>query len=205
MKKVIIIISVFSICFVLKANNVSDEYQYSLSRNYCQAPSDSINLSQVVMAQIEAARKKAKEREGSVSKINSVKPTSEKETVKLSILNFKLPYVSSGIMVKATALLSVAMFLTILIVIRRKRIQKHRKKSPQDYKKRIGMIREEKPIRVQNPALSKIRTRLIKKPGYKSLNKNLITSKAKELNISKGEILLLQKIRHHQLARLESS
>jgi hypothetical protein len=108
-------------------------------------------------------------------------------------------------MLKTSVLFSAAMFLAIVIIIRRKRIKKHSKKSPQDYKKRIGMIREEKPIRVQNPALSKIRTRLIKKPGYKSLNGNLITSKAKELNISKGEILLLQKIRHHQLARSESS
>ena len=205
MKKVIIIISVFSICFVLKANNISDEYQYSSSRNYCQASTDTTNLKQVVMAQIEAARKKEVERGESVSKITPIKLTSEKEAAGLSILNFKLPEVSLGVMVKAVVLFSAAMFLALLIFIRRKRIKKHNKKSPQDYKKRIGMIREEKPIRVQNPALSKIRTRLINKPGYKSLNGNLITSKARELNISKGEILLLQKIRHHQLARPEGS
>ena len=205
MKKVIIIISVFSICFVLKANNISDEYQYSSSRNYCQASTDTTNLKQVVMAQIEAARKKEVERGESVSKVNPIKLTSEKEAAGLSILNFKLPEVSLGVMVKAAVLFSAAMFLALLIFIRRKRIKKHNKKSPQDYKKRIGMIREEKPIRVQNPALSKIRTRLINKPGYKSLNGNLITSKARELNISKGEILLLQKIRHHQLARSEGN
>ena len=163
------------------------------------AKQDTISLSEMVNKQIEIARLKNEINSHSASvvpkveeeivEIVPVKAAQENKILTL-IVNIPIQYIlfiviSSGI---------------IFFVIGRRVMLSFKKRSKRALKKKISALREEKVISIINPKLQNTRKKLssrIKENSAKSVNKM-----AKELSISKGEVMLAARLKFFEVGKI---
>jgi hypothetical protein len=170
---------------------------------------DSVNIREMVEEQITAAKKKMlEEKESAITGIlTSNEKTVPKETgneVHLGVIEKirEFLYKANKDMARV-ALLAGSTFLVFgTVLIRRVKIKKkniRRKKLV----KNINSIREEKVVAKDNPKLKNVRTKLKNNPENFG-EENSFGETAKELNISKGELLLAAKIKSYELSKIAS-
>ena len=193
-----LIVITINISFVLSqtVNNNSAQEGISTDTSSSEKSSDTLNISQIVMAQINAARKKEENRNQlATNKDNDlalINPTQNSPGF-ISELERQLS-ISPDVFLKILILTSAALLAAIIIVIRRRRARKSIKPE-NNLKGNIKLMREEN-IRVQgNSKLSSVRNRLSDRTPEYNLTNESISSSARKLNISKDEILLAQKLK----------
>ncbi len=86
------------------------------------------------------------------------------------------------------------------VVVRRKRVSKGRK-FRNELKEKIQSVREEMLIPKEETGLKLLRNKLLTLPEPELFNKTL-SAKARELNISKGELILAARIKSFQMSQL---
>ncbi len=193
-----LIVITINISFVFCRNVNNDLAKESISSDTSttKMSSDSVNISQIVLAQINAAREKDQNESLIVAKNNSnvalINPTQNPPSF-ISELERQLS-ISPDLFLKILILAIASFLATLIIIIRRKKSRKliH---SDNSLKGNIKLMREEN-IRIQgNSKLSSVRNRLSEKTPEYNLTSESISNSAKRLNISKDEILLAQRLK----------
>lgn len=161
---------------------------------------DSLNISELVSAQIKAAREKEK-----LKAEKQVVNVKTEKTLNLSLFfskGYLKKFVSvfDGVNLNIVILIGAALLLGTAVFIRRKTANA-KSKATGDFKKNVLLIREEKALRIRNKKAKDIRNKLIKKLSYPSTDENILTKKAKDLKVSKGELLLAARIKSFELER----
>lgn len=165
------------------------------SINYMEP--DSVNISEIVQAQIESAKLKAmqdqlkpvenkdSEKTGRISiPVTNIKKT--EESALTEYFNSLKPEVIVFIIISAAL---------IVAVISRRIVIGAKKKVKNSIKQKIAMIREENVILKPDRKRRKVRLLLRKNKFIEKLSGSNISSQARELEISKGEILLASRIK----------
>jgi len=175
-----------------------------------KAATDSIDLQALVAKQMAAAIERQLEEKlnpgTEVKQIaiepNTIKKVDEREKEKI-IQAEASPFLSSLLAIpwqyKAFALFSVVI---LFFVFTRRIVLSFTRKSKKALKKKIGMMREEKVGGSKsNPKLAK--TRMSLKDNLEMLKQNdrQVSKKAKQLNISKGELLLAARLKLYEVGR----
>jgi hypothetical protein len=182
---------------------------------------DSVNIKDMVTAQIEAARNKQVQDSITAADSNSVqklpaktavesqavvtlKHNSEKtELEKLSeYLDpvFQAVRMSNELTIKMAIMGVATFFAFFIILIRRTRLGK-KKTTKRDTKDGIKLIREEKVKDKKDGKLSLVRNKLLGSAPSFQLSKESVSKNARELNIAKGEIYLAARIKSHELKK----
>jgi hypothetical protein len=172
-------------------------------------PQDTINISELVQKQIEEARNKAETSEIFIEE----KPVEDStkniiESAGISIPVSNISKVQSNRIFEMFDSLStnlkifVAVSIVILTLLAFRRILLRIKKNVgNSLKKKIAMIREENVIVKKDRKLSKTRKALRKLKMIENISGNGIELMARELSISKGEILLASKIKKFEYGK----
>jgi len=165
---------------------------------------DSVNISQMVLSQIAAARKKETEKESKpVIKVQAkkVKKAGNSWTSIFVKLRNNIPLSNDDFM-KAVILIAFSVMVFVVVFLRRIKNRLHKsdkkEKSSDNLKKNISILREEKPLKIKyKKKLKLIRSKLSKNYSMNPTNDSL-TRTARELNIAKGEVLLAARIKAHE-------
>ncbi|HOI28405.1 MAG TPA: hypothetical protein PLZ15_01500 [Melioribacteraceae bacterium] len=189
-----ILITVF--LFLAGVNSAQVNIDSVLSSiNYLEP--DSVNISKIVQAQIESAKLKAIQDE--------LKPVENKNTeetgrISIPVMNIKktekpglIDYFNS-LKPEVIIFISVSALLIVAVISRRIAIGA-KKKVKNSFKQKIAMIREENLILKPDRKRRKVRLLLRKNKFVEKLAGQNISSQARELEISKGEILLASRIK----------
>ena len=166
---------------------------------------DSVDIRGMVQEQITAAKKKMLEEKKSpagvlINKKKALKESNIEEP--FGIVNkIRELFARSNENIASVALLAGSTFLVFgTVLLRRFKIKKknirHKK-----LVKNINSIREEKVAVKNDPKLKSVRTKLKSNPEQFS-GENALTQTAKELNISKGELMLAAKIKSYELSKI---
>lgn len=193
----------------VKKTNKHSEKKHSAELNTAvitENETDKVDISEMVREQIAAARKKADEEKSTpVPHIDVPKPAKnvKSEAGLLMSIRNKIP-LSDDSLIKISVLSAFSLLVFGFIMSRRLLLRKKRPKNKHDLKglkQNIALIREERPIRVRkNNKLKTVRSRLLKKYSKVNMTNESISKTAKELKISKGELLLAERIRMHKMA-----
>ncbi len=199
MKKLILLVLLtinFPCIFSQAVSNNSAQEVVPADTSSAQIGSDSINISQMVAAQINSAREKEQnEGKTAAKKDNELTIINPKQASPgfISELERQLS-ISPDLFLKIMVLISAAFLAALIIVMRRRKARKlmHPNIS---LKENIKLLREEN-IRIKgNSKLSAVRNRLADSTPEYNLTKESISNSARKLNISKDEILLAQKLK----------
>ncbi len=185
-----------SFAFSQTVNNNSEQEAILTDTSSAKLSSDSLNISQMVTAQINAAREKEENESQLTAKKDNdlaiINPTPNSPSF-ISELERQLS-ISPDLFLKILILTSAAFLASLIIVIRRRKAKKLTY-TDNSLKGNIKLMREEN-IRIQgNSKLSLVRNRLSDSTPEYNLTNESISSSAKKLNISKDEILLAQKLK----------
>jgi len=166
------------------------------SINTLATDTDSVNISQMVLAQINTAREKEKQSQNvSNSQIQFIPSKAAVQDSPGFLEEVKKQFsISDDTMLKISILLS-ASFLAMLVIFMRRRKLRLSQPVDSNLKDNIKLLREEK-IKIQgNSKLSSVRNRLTESTPAYNLSQDVISNSARKLNISKEEILLAQKLK----------
>ncbi len=199
MKKLILLVLLtinFPCIFSQAVSNNSAQEVVPADTSSAQIGSDSINISQMVAAQINSAREKEQNEDKTAAKkdneLTIINPKQDSPGF-ISELERQLS-ISPDLFLKIMVLISAAFLAALIIVMRRRKARKlmHPNIS---LKENIKLLREEN-IRIKgNSKLSAVRNRLADSTPEYNLTKESISNSARKLNISKDEILLAQKLK----------
>lgn len=205
MKTVLSVLIILLAAFSIYGNNKSAEKE-SKADNSLIIPSngeaDSINISQIVAAQIKQAHKKILA-EQSVPKTAETQIAKNKTAGTIIHSFITLPGIFNSLsttMMKISILASASLIAAFIVIIRRKKYSKIFR-SRQSLKDNIKLLREERIFVKHNSKLSDVRNKLKNSPSLYGQSKEGFSQRAKELNISQGEILLAAKIKAHELSK----
>lgn len=165
---------------------------------------DSVNISQIVQAQIAAARKEETEKKSQpVVNIQAKKVEKAKNSWTNIFVELRknIPLSNDNFM-KAVILIAFSFMAFIVVFLRRLKNKLHKpskkEKSSDSLKKNISILREEKPLKIKyKKKLKLIRSKLSKNYSMNPTSESL-TRTARELNIAKGEVLLAARIKAHE-------
>ena len=169
---------------------------------------DSVNIREMVQEQIMAAEKKMlkeKKLAAGILPINenkALKKNSNKEPSSIGEIISEFLYKANKDLARVALLAGSTFIVFGTVLIRRVRIKKRsirRKKLV----KNINSIREEKVAVKDDPKLKNVRTKLKNSPEHFE-EENSFGETAKELNISKGELVLAAKIKSYELSKIAS-
>lgn len=161
---------------------------------------DSVNISQLVKAQIDLARKKENERQ-SKSKITvQEKPVQKKVNERRELLASvsSILAINRDLLIKIIVLAGAFILLMFLVLLRRKKIKKTIVKHVPNLKENISLLRQEKLIKVEVPQQKSFRSKLATNAGDLIRDDEQLSNSAKEFKVSKGELMLAARIRKHQ-------
>jgi|GEM_PF-2609474 len=163
-----------------------------------QISTDSINIGQIVQAQINSARmkilnEKKQEPVPIIIMSNANKPDNL-EIVYTQLRN-KIPF-SDDLLIKFFILGSAVIISSFFILFRR--LRRSRMSINSELKNNIKLLREEKIFRKKDNKLSVVRNKLASLSIPYKLSDFEVTQKAREMNISKEEIYLAAKIKYHE-------
>ena len=169
---------------------------------------DSVNIREMVLEQIAAAKKKMLEEKESATRIQlnnekrALKKNSNEEALSISDKIMEFLYKANKDFARVAILAGSTFLVFGTVLIRRVKIKKRsirRKKLV----KNINSIREEKVIVKDDPKLKEVRAKLKNNPEHFE-EENSFGETAKELNISKGELVLAAKIKSYELSKIAS-
>lgn len=163
-------------------------------------PKDTINISSIVQQQILAAKLKM-EREALNNNQRDSKEIVTTAANKNIIPKKTITQLFLELSFEAKVLIIFSTFLFAFIGIRRT-VLKIQKKEKIELKKKIGMLREEKVPSKIDDKKSKSRRELIHNLSVKKLSEKNISKKAKELKISKGELLLAARLKYLEYEKM---
>ncbi|MCX7875629.1 MAG: hypothetical protein N2321_05595 [Melioribacteraceae bacterium] len=178
------------------------------SLNY--ASNDSIDIKAIVQNQIEEAKKKKSfiYDESVNAQIKDEKLLNEKILSESRTNNANVSFVSnfySNLPIQYKLFMVLSLVIILSIIIRRSFIQLKRK-SIRNYKNKIALLREEKISgSVVNNKKRQIRIKLKDNPIALQQNEKEIALNAKQLNISKGELLLAARLKLLEVNKVQRS
>ena len=160
---------------------------------------DSVNISEMVLAQIQAAQKKQSEQKNTPPP-TAVVVTKTQSNNSTNFINdwIKSLSLSEDTMIKIIILGSATLFAVIFISFRRMR-KGHKNSDSRNLKNGIKLMREEKVYWKKDEKLSGIRTKLSGSPSSYQLTNESISKNARDLKIAKEEIYLAARIKSHEL------
>jgi hypothetical protein len=179
---------------------------------------DSVDISQLVSAQIETARKKQTQDSIDILEAKNIplkavatsqavitpKPKNEKPQWQAlgAYVEQVLREVSTAneITIKLSIMGAATFFAFIIVYVRRKKINSKRE-TKANFKDGIKLIREERVKDRINIGLSLIRNKLIGSASSFLLSNDSVAKNARDLNIAKGEIYLAARIKSHELKK----
>ncbi len=160
----------------------------------------SVNISNIVAAQIKQAHKKQLEeqqqKKTAVVQSSNIKPVKAETHSLITLPGFFYKLSDTGI--KVLILVFASIIAASVVFIRRKKYSK-KFAANQTLKNNIKLLREERIFVKQSPKLSNVRNSLGRSPSLYNNGRESILKIAKELNISQGEIYLAAKIKAHEL------
>ncbi|MCL5030687.1 MAG: hypothetical protein M1480_16870 [Bacteroidetes bacterium] len=168
--------------------------------NSAQTYTDSVNISEMVLAQIQAAQKKQIEEKNQSMQPPVAAVTKTQSNISANFVNdwIKTLSLSEDTMIKIIILGSATLVAVIFISFRRMR-SGHKNSNKRDLKNGIKLMREEKVFGKNNEKLSGIRTKLSNSPSSYQLSNESISRNARDLKIAKEEIYLAARIKSHEL------
>jgi hypothetical protein len=171
-------------------------------------PADSIDLSALVQSQVEAAQAGEIKSGINYQVPEKVKPEPVKPKVKvkkqeagmfenivITLNNFNRQYLNVTIFIAGSVLI-LGFFLG------RRLLKTIFGQSKRKLKKSINLIRNEKPVYVQNKKLYELRSKLAESNNIYDMSEESIPGKARNMNVGKGEIMLAAKIKAFQLSKI---
>ncbi|HUX92256.1 MAG TPA: hypothetical protein VMV36_00500 [Ignavibacteriaceae bacterium] len=180
-------------------NNVSlrSEQLDTTAFNSAGADSDTVNISQMVAAQIDAARKKEEQINNNPAMVIQSNITQNTKPASLNLYDelktrFSIP---EDVMMKASILATASFISAAVIFIRRRKSKRKKQPANKNLKENIKSLREEKVQIKGSSKLSGVRNRLAENTPAYNLTQGDISRTAKRLNISKEEILLAQRLK----------
>lgn len=198
MKKLFLAIIIFFNCSLFAQLNI-DSVLVAIN-NTAQ---DSIDVSKLVWNQIEAARLKEANQENQV--VDEKTEISKNEEMQSTLIPISVAVVNKSSSNKILELLNsvsieikiffVLSALIILSVSLRRVTIRFKKKIKNSLKQRIAMIREERVIVKKDKNISRRRKLLKKDKLINNLSEAGLNSKARELSIAKGELLLAARLK----------
>ena len=173
--------------------------------------SDTVNISAIVKSQFEAAQ--AGIIKSSIISNGDVRPEKAPDKLVPVKPNFNgtrstvIEYLVFTLQdfYKAHGKVVIFIGLSVLVfgfVFGRRYLKFSGSKSIKNMKKAINIIRDEKPVSLKNKKLHLLRKKLIDSAGIYSMTDGMVSGKAKELNLGKGELMLAAKIKSVQLSRI---
>jgi hypothetical protein len=165
--------------------------------NSAGTDSDTVNISQMVAAQIDAARKKEEQINNNPALVIQSNITQNTKPASLNLYDelktrFSIP---EDVMMKASILATASFISAAVIFIRRRKSKRKKQPANKNLKENIKSLREEK-IQIKGSSkLSSVRNRLAENTPAYNLTQGDISRTAKRLNISKEEILLAQRLK----------
>ncbi len=164
---------------------------------------DSIKISDIVKQQVEEAKLKAQQKEEGYQKseqyqarIIPVNITVPKKILRKNSFDF---LGSISIEVKIFILIS---FLLILLVLTRRFFINLKKKVKNELKKKIAFIREENVVVKKDRKKIRIRKLIARDKKLVHMTEKNMTRKAKELEISKGELMLAARLKFLEYGKM---
>ena len=180
-------------------NNVSlrSEQSDTTAFNSAGADSDTVNISQMVAAQIDAARKKEEQINNNPALVIQSNITQNTKPASLNLYDelktrFSIP---EDVMMKASILTFASFLSAAVIFIRRRKSKRKKQPANKNLKENIKSLREEKVQIKGSSKLSSVRNRLAENTPASNLTQGDISRTAKRLKISKEEILLAQRLK----------
>lgn len=204
MKKLLTIVLIFFVNTLFAQVNID-----SVLSKITYVPQDTINISELVKLQIEQARLKEEMSKSAVDE--TTKQYEDVDKAKSSVITIPVSSISTvksnrlfdffnslSIDVKIFIAASTLIFFTVLF---RRILIQLKKNEGKGLKKRIAMIREEEVIVKKDRKLSKTRKALRKIKVIENVPSDSLDLIARELSISKGEILLASKIKKFEYGK----
>ena len=167
------------------------------------AASDSVCISSLVSAEIDSALKQEKCGMMNYSYKNNSEEPDVKEVKKPEIVAppqtaDKPSFIRNTVFIKFSILAAASLAAALIVVLRRRKDS--RKKPFADLlKENIGKMRTEDYVHKPNPVINDIRINLLQSDH---VTIDSISSRARELKISKGELMLAARIKSYQLAQI---
>jgi hypothetical protein len=210
----------FTFIVITGSSNVEKSPVDSVTANISTG-ADTVNIRQMVIAQIENARKKQIQDSLTAQDTNKVANVPAKAVlISQAVVTLKhdnnstngnafLAYVEPFIQIvrmptEMTIKLAVMGFASIaaflFVYVRRKKMSV-KKTIKRNTKDGIKLIREEKVKDYRDGKLSLIRNKLLNSTSAFLLSKDSVSKNARELNIAKGEIYLAARIKSHELKK----
>ena len=166
---------------------------------------DTVNIGAIVQGQIEAAKQ-------GIMKSSIFMPVNNKQSkveVKKVAEKKKAGFFEGIIqdlneLNKNYANLIIFVFGSLLILgfVVGRRLIKVSAGSKKKMKKAINIIRDEKPVSIQNKKLNEMRKKLSESEGIYDISEETVSGKAKNLKVGKGELILAAKIKAFQLSKV---
>lgn len=185
---------------------------FFVSSNYAQsidtlkfASNDSVDIQEIVQKQIKEALKKKSLVHDNIlqAKKVSLETESVNETNKAELNLFSNYLNQLPLQYKIFLTISI---LIILFVLGRRSFLQFKRKSTKKFKERIALLREEKiGGSILNNKKRQIRLKLKDNPVTLRQTDNEIANNAKQLNISKGELLLAARLKLLEVSRAQRS
>ncbi len=202
----LILIMLISLLSFAQSNDKIIPYQSagkdSASINSGGTFTDSVNISDMVLAQIQAAKKKQAEEKNQPALMQTAVVTKTHQNSSSNFLNDweKSLSLSEDTMIKIIILASTSLFAIVFISFRRMR-NGHKNSDVKSLKNGIKLMREEKVLWKNDKKLSGIRTKLSGSPSAYELTNESISRNAREMKIAKEEIYLAARIRSQELSK----
>lgn len=198
MKKLLLILILFiSVSFAQKADSLN------------LTSTDSVDLKALLNKQIEEAKKKRTELLSNVNTLNITNKEIKKIKINSTETNYsQLTFLSKlieQVPLQYKIFLVISSLIIITLILRRS-IVALKKKSLRKFKNRIALLREEKiGGSIINEKKRQVRIKLKDNPLILKQNENELTLNAKQLNISKGELLLAARLKLIELNKAQRS
>ncbi|MFO7445038.1 MAG: hypothetical protein R6W90_01670 [Ignavibacteriaceae bacterium] len=206
MKKIVITLFLLStLCYgdqsILASSLVNPDTMFVVTENSPLV--DSVNISEIVRSQIEAAQMSSV-----ISSLSYVTPAKEVKTPARAEQKHEKGFFENIMHILYESKHSnVAIFLAssvfiVSMIFGRRYIIGSVSGSKGRLRKAVNLIRTEKPVRRENKKLEELRRRL--SDSNNILEMSDITGKAKELRVGKGELILAAKVKAFQLSKILS-
>jgi hypothetical protein len=180
--------------FVLMSASLMIAQTKSVDSSFVSSIQDSICISDLVQQQIKIAREKQSIQTTAI--INVAAKAEINQPINKEFIGF---FSSLPLHIKIFLSLSIAILFTVLF---RRTLLVLKKKSAQALKNKITMLREEKVVVKTNSKLEEARKQLRNSKSIFETSEKHMSKTAKELNISKGELLLASRLKLFEIGKI---
>jgi len=163
--------------------------------------SDSVNIKEMVLKQIEAAKEKSSISAAVIVKTPEVKLGVPADAQQSSVEENRIIHVLNNMPLHIKLFLSLSAIILLAIVFRRVLLS-FGKKTTTTIKDKIALLREEKVGSKENPKLKASREQLMNSKILFDATDKEISRAAKDLKIAKGEFLLAARLKLFEVGKI---